>query len=451
MTPELRSLAILIVERVRALLSNLEFRDRHRRDEKAFTRDRKLPFACVMLLILQKTIKSLQLHLNEFFTELFGTFGLAATVSAWSQARAKLRHTAFIELNKGALLEAFYASKDAAKLWRGHRLLAIDSSTLRLPDCDALYDFFNGQMVSNQSGPGIRMPRARLSVLYDVLNHLGLDAQVGPYTRGEEDLSREHLSALQPGDVAVCDRLYASYLFLAEIVAKKSHFIVRCQKQSFAAAKALFALNEDGASRRIFLQAKTRRAEAKKANLPEQIEVRFLSVELPTGELEVLVTSLVDETLYPTNEFLEAYHQRWGVETYFFGLKSRLELENFSGLTVESTLQDIHAAVFLSNLESVLTREASERLPKAGDQARHSDQKRRYDAKPNRMVTFHSIKTRALDLLLGKEPAAKIVDELTELFRAKPVSVRPGRNPTRKKPSFARSLNFQKRIKKRVY
>jgi hypothetical protein len=36
-------------------------------------------------------------------------------------------------------------------------------------------------------------------------------------------------------------------------------------------------------------------------------------------------------------------------------LKGRLELENFSGRTVEAVRQDVQAAVLLANLESVLS------------------------------------------------------------------------------------------------
>src|SRR5258708_14550895 len=79
---------------------------------------------------------------------------------------------------------------------------------------------------------------------------------------------------------------------------------------------------------------------------------RFVSVRLPTGELEVLVTSLLDETLYPTAEFLSVYHWRWGHETFHLMLKGRLELENFSGRTdrkstrLNSSHQIISYAVF---------------------------------------------------------------------------------------------------------
>ena len=59
--------AHLIILTLRTLLSDAGFLARHRSTPRAFTRQRKLPFDCVMLLILQKTLKSIQLHLHEFF------------------------------------------------------------------------------------------------------------------------------------------------------------------------------------------------------------------------------------------------------------------------------------------------------------------------------------------------------------------------------------------------
>jgi hypothetical protein len=42
--------------------------------------------------------------------------------------------------------------------------------------------------------------------------------------------------------------------------------------------------------------------EFRRAGLPESITVRLVTVRLETGELEVLATNLLDETLYPTAE-----------------------------------------------------------------------------------------------------------------------------------------------------
>ena len=77
----------------------------------------------------------------------------------------------------------------------------------------------------------------------------------------------------------------------------------------------------------------------------------------------MLVTTLVDEAKYPTEEFLEVYHRRWNHETFYNVLKSRLDLENFSGETLEAIRQDFHAAVLLCNLESLLTRPAQVAVP----------------------------------------------------------------------------------------
>ena len=87
-----------------------------------------------------------------------------------------------------------------------------------------------------------------------------------------------------------------------------------------------------------------------------------MTVRLSSGELEVLATSLLDEPRYPSACFAQAYGYRWGEETFYGLLKGRLDLENFSGRSVESVQQDVHAMILLSNLESVVTRSAQARL-----------------------------------------------------------------------------------------
>lgn len=59
--------------------------------------------------------------------------------------------------------------------------------------------------------------------------------------------------------------------------------------------KKLFARNEHGAS------------------LTVSLEGSIYQLRLPTGELEVLATSLLDEQAFLTEEFLQDYHRRWGI------------------------------------------------------------------------------------------------------------------------------------------
>src|SRR6266851_5044642 len=126
-----------LVERLRARLCDPSFIARHRVRPEDFTRQRQLTFPLVMLFVLQKTVKSIQRHLHEFLDELAqGELFEPVTAGAWTHARAKLKHTAFIELDHEIVLPAIYGSRPVRPLqrWRGHRLLGVDSSAVRLPD-----------------------------------------------------------------------------------------------------------------------------------------------------------------------------------------------------------------------------------------------------------------------------------------------------------------------------
>jgi hypothetical protein len=59
---------------------------------------------------------------------------------------------------------------------------------------------------------------------------------------------------------------------------------------------------------------------------------------LPTGEEEVLFTSLLDTEKYPSEEFGEIYSLRWNEETYFDRVKNVMNIEMFAGLSEESNL-----------------------------------------------------------------------------------------------------------------
>lgn len=67
----------------------------------------------------------------------------------------------------------------------------------------------------------------------------------------------------------------------------------------------------------------------------------------------MLITSLIDKKEYPCEIFGDLYHQRWGIEEDYKIMKSRLTIENFSGLSVEAIKQDIHAKILTKNIAAV--------------------------------------------------------------------------------------------------
>lgn len=436
------------MEGIRSKLRDEQFVGRHRKRAQAFTRRRCLTFEKLVLLLLQKTLKAIQLHLNEWCTRLaLKVDGPPVSASAWTQARAKLRYTAFVELNETLLGWAYaVGSPLGSRRWRGHRLLALDSSLLRLPAEAEVAEEFGWVACRNQQGAlADRCVQGRLSVLYDVLNGLALDAQLRPRREGERAVGMGQLGATQEGDVLVIDRGYAGYEWFARVVEQKRDFICRCGRGTFGAVEELFVRDKAPESVEVVLHPSNGQVGSIRAlGLPEALTVRLISVRLGSGELEVLATSLRDKQTYPTECFAQAYGCRWAEETFYGLLKGRLDLEHFSGQSVESVLQDVHATVLLSNLESIVTRSAQARLSSAQEAGGQAKQ-------VNRAVSFHAIKQEIFELLDSQLPVEQVLARLETLFLSNPVVVRRERKRPRRKPSAWRSYHYQRTGRKIVF
>jgi hypothetical protein len=421
------------------------FIEQHRINDKAFTRKRHFTFESSMLFLMQKTVRSIQCHVHSFF-EALGQPGPGPTASAWSQARLKLRHTVFVALNDQALKVVY---RDPAhphlRLWQGYRLVAIDSSLVRLPNREELGLEFGWVECKNNTGECGRYPQARLSVLTDVLNRTGIQTFFEPWIKGERELALAHVQRLEPWDLALLDRGFAEYLLWACFVHAQRKFVCRCQASSFGVVNQLFKDNQAGRSVTVqVVPTRNQLEEARQVGLPEVITLRFVTVRLDTGELEVLATNLLEEALYPTDCFGELYHCRWGVETFYGLLKSRLDLSNFTGLSAEAIRQDVYSTIFVSDLESILIAPANQQLKEHSVTLKHPQQ-------VNHAVSFHAIKSHIIALLGSQEPVAEVVEKLQQLFLATPTTVRPQRKVPRKKFSAWRSYYYQRSVKKTVF
>jgi hypothetical protein len=396
-------------------------------------------------MILRKGVKSLQNTVSEALSWLGAATRSAsltaeASGSAYSQARYKLKHTAFIELNQQAVVDTLYGDGDYRRFW-GFRVLAVDGSKIALPDSDDVRATFGVIAYSGGKDNEIQgeRPWALASVLYDVLNRVGLDAALGKAAAYEVDLAADHLAHTRAGDLLLMDRNYPSFRMLAECVRAGRDFVVRCSGASFVPARQMLK-GEGPDSQLTMLTPCTGQVSAVRARgLSMAIPVRFVRVRLPTGEFEVLVTSLLDEATYPTAGFLELYGLRWGVEGFYDRVKTRLGLENFTGTGAEAVRQDFHATVYLTGLEAILTADAQAVLD--AKEVRHPQQ-------VNRAVSFNAIKNHAFDLLLSDKEPGPLLERLTVLFLQNPTLDRPGRNPPRKKSSARALLDFHRRRKK---
>lgn len=421
---------------MRATLHAAATRTQFRRHPTAFTRTRQLPFAHVAVLLLRGHKVSQQNALNKVFREL-DALGDLPTASAYSQARQKLDPQLFVALNQ-QVVEDFYAlSADDGSLvrWYGHRLLGADGTRLNVPDTPALRQHFGVQ--GNQYET---FPQATAVVLYDLGNDLGLAATFGRVSGEKTPLFEQLWVHTQPGDVLVLDRNFADYEIIAQALQTGRQVVIRCPYQ-FKAVKAFWDSDATDATVTLtvpdspFLRSKVRAG-----LLPPSVTVRLLKFTLPSGETEVLVTTLVDAPRYPHAAFYALYGRRWGQETYYDRLKNTFEVERWSGQNVLALHQDFFGVVFLMTLESVLAQSAQASLTQR-DQQRHP----KTAAQVNRAVSYVALVDHAVALLLDPRASPEqTLADLHRLLQTSPNRKRKGRQVPRVKPKYARQVRHHK-------
>lgn len=154
------------------------------------------------------------------------------------------------------------------------------------------------------------------------------------------------------------------------------------------------------------------------------LKVRLLRIDLPGGEVEVLITSLLDSQKYSTKMFKELYFLRWGIETFYDELKNKLKVEHFTGYSEVSIQQDFFCAIFISNLQSVMVNDLKEELA-------IQNQGKKYNYKVNTNLSYGFLKNRILELLYQKTPLDTVFKELETLFLKNTIPIRNNRTNRR--------------------
>jgi hypothetical protein len=296
---------------------------------------------------------SLQRELDDFYKQVTGSdFNIRqVTKGAFTQARANLKHEAFIELNEN-VNHTFYETAPYL-VWNQMRLLAVDGTRLVLPNHPSIKKEFG----EHGFGPNADSKRslAIASFLYDPLNLTTLDAQIAPYASSERELLMAHIEKLLPGDLLLLDRGYPSLAIFYQLKARGVEFCIRMKEDWWLSVKEFM---ESGEKEREVEFKLPKKDYAKLEDYPEitkeSIRCRLICVELENGEKEVLCTSLLDTDKYTHEDLTELYHYRWNVEEGYKLFKARLEVEKFSGKTALAVKQDFFAKVFMMSLCAVL-------------------------------------------------------------------------------------------------
>jgi hypothetical protein len=421
-----------LINSIKKTINSQDFIARHRRSPKDFTRNRCLTFSRLIVFLTQFLRSSIQNELDHFFKRLSEKKSLHKKIddSSFFHARKKLKSSAFEELNQNSV--SYFEINGNPKKWNGFRLCAIDGSTLRLPGTDEAREHFG----VCKSRHGTSCAKARISQAMDPLNHITYHSILSPYRIGERQLAAEHVKVLPINSLTLFDRGYPAFWLFQLWIQEKKQFCARLPIDSWTAKLRLFlksGKNEDLIILHSSALSEKQCQEKGLKNTP--IELRVIKITLPTGKKEILITSLTDFETYPYSLFYELYQLRWQSEENYKRLKSRIEIENFSGKSVQAIYQDFYARTFLANLTTFLA------LP-IQNKIKNKYKNRKYQYQINWTQAYAKIKEIGTGVLFFRN-MKRVIRILQALFINNVCPIRPGRSKPRKhNPSRKRLFHF---------
>lgn len=373
------------------------------RPGRDFTRRRSLFLERVAWLNITLLKKTLAVELDQFFDWL-GTGEVSVTKSALVQARQKLLPRFFVDFFQVSA-DSFYRCFNF-KRWMGFRLWATDGSGFRLPDEPELGEAFGWH--GNQHN---LVPSARMLVCFDVLNNLVTKLQFHARTTSESTVAVRSIGEVPKDVLMVYDRGYASHLVPFLHLHFGSNCVVRLPTGFSNTVKSFVS-----SGKRQQIVTEPLQPKARKVLLSLGIEApkdatltyRLVRIDLPNGDTEVLLTTLLDKKKYHWPLFGTVYRQRWGIESCFFVIKSFFQLANFSAYTVNNCWQDIYGHFILYNLQTALFKPLEKEV-------KRTNKTRKLDYKPNRNVTAGLLKRFCVKFCL--RPLAELKRHLTDFYR----------------------------------
>jgi hypothetical protein len=388
------------------LLNDIIFLCETRTKSTFFTRigSSKMGFKKLIIFILNFVKKSLQLELDTFFSD-SNDDNFRVSKQAFSKARKKISHEAFIKLSD-SIIKWFYTDTEF-KQFKGYRLLAIDGSILEVSNTNELMEEFG--YAENQS---VKVARAKASGVYDIENDMMLASKITKYTLSERAIAIELINKVEQlsfkNDLYLLDRGYPSKQLMSFIESKNQKYLMRTAKNYI---KEITQTKEEDQVIEIL-------------NDKELLKIRVLRFKLDSGIEEVLITNILDKS-FTTSDFKALYFKRWGIETKYNELKSRLQLENFTGETVIAVNQDFYASIYLTNMVSLAKKDADQII-----QERNKDKELKYEYKVNTNILIGKLKNSLVLMMLetNRRKRSKLLKKIINEIAKNVIPKRPGRS-----------------------
>lgn len=392
-----------------------------------FTRNRKLPFPDVIMIILSMAGCPIREELLDYFDYDINT----ATSSAFVQARSKVLPDAFEQL-----LHLFNNAYPCTETYKGYRLIAVDGSDLNIP-----YDPQDRTTLHKNQHKACSL--YHINAAYDILNNRYVDLIVQGNTNNYEQKAMWTMAERFPEKktIFIADRNYPTWNNMEHVIRSGKYFLIRTKDiHSFNSLLRKFGLPDSEFDMDVHTTLTTNLTMSLK--YPDKF--RFLSTsstfdffdaENPfydvsyrvvrfkldgTDDYECIITNL-SRNEFSVEDIKYLYGLRWQEEISFRHLKYSADLSAVHARKRSSILQEIWARAILYNFSFIIIQELAKR--KAGRKRK----KRKYEYVINKTRAIHLIR----DLLLKRKGGSSPPD-LEGLISNEILPLRPGRSDPRK-------------------
>jgi hypothetical protein len=204
----------------------------------------------------------------------------------------------------------------AGAFYRDWRLVAVDGTTLDLPDTADNDEVFGRPGASRGSSA---FPQARLVAFAECGTHAITGAALGPYSESEQALTRQLLEHLGPGQLCLADRGFAGFPLFEAAQATGADLLWRARSNAVLPVIERF---DDGSFRSEIVATPDKRT---RANV---LSVRVIEYALEdpgrpgTPERYRLITTIADPAAAPADELAALYAERWEIESALDELKT---------------------------------------------------------------------------------------------------------------------------------
>ena len=320
------------------------------RDQRYQWRDRILtPMMTLQLFCLQI------LHANTAILHLRQLAGRDFAASSFCAARQRLPLLAL-----QGLLGSFadWAVSAASGVRAVTRVFVVDGSNFSMPDETRLCRRFGLPSGSRPAVEGVAYPMAKIIGLLDLATGMFTRVLALPlYTQEFAQVHKLH-GALRRGDILVGDRGFCSYVQLALLSGQGLLGCFRLHQR-----RTILSLGRQRWDKPLVCPKwMSHRAFAR---LPKTLLVRLVEHAIVQPGFRthkvVIVTTLLDEQVWPDARIAELYAWRWHIETCFDHLKTTMNMNVLKCRSVDGVLKELAVYLLVYNLVWLAMLEAARR------------------------------------------------------------------------------------------